>query len=481
MRSATAMTETAPLAFYGGGDREKVLEQLEHLALWSHSVTLLTGPAGAGKTTLLSRLIAQLRLRGVANLVSPDVSVLTTPRELLLQLAEALGVDAGVASDDDDADAMLQRLLVQNAAAERASERPTLVVVDDAHELSPDVLQGLCALISAAVESRALHVLLAGDRNLRSRLDVRVDAHEIKLKPFGYHELRSFARESDLIAVGALDESEMQAIYKRSGGWPGAVVSEWYREVRRRGAGRRVPYALVAGIALTAALLVTALAVTRFKGPGNDSTTTARDVEPVVVPGQATPAAAPALVPVDGDAPVRMEPQLSAPVVDTGVAPTTSPGAIAPRAESGELPERPAAAEPTALAPAAAAPSRAATPPSATAAPVPPKPAPAAAPGSGETISDASAWARAQPASSFTLQLAGLSRRSAAERLVRDYAAHGARLVHTRRGGEDWHIVLVGSFGTRSAALAAAGNLPPTGPGQKPWVRTFDGIHGELR
>jgi septal ring-binding cell division protein DamX len=506
MAEAKPVSEPAPV-FFPGGERGKVLEQVEHLALWSHSVTLLTGPAGAGRTTLLSRLVAQLRLRGLANLVFPDVSVLTTPRELLLQLAEALGVDAGAVAGDagdggsapgqaaDAGDVPLRRLLVQNAAAERASERPTLIVIDDAHELSSEVLAGLCALIGAAAESRALHVLLAGDHNLRARLDVRVDAHEIRLKPLAYQELRQFARETGLVAEGTLDERDMQAVYRRSGGWPGAIASEWHRELRRRRATRqRVPYALVAGVALTAALLITVLAVSTFRAKSGDAGAAAQAVESLQLPGQPPPAVAAA----DGEpiarAPVRVDAQppvaRAAPALPAANAdPAGAPGAavVATRAAAPGGAGTASADSPsgTATATAATIPAMAGAAPAA--APGPGSavrgagsPAPATTPAAAAApADDAAAWLRAQPPGNFTLQLVGLSQRAAAERFARERAAQGARLLRTRRGGEDWYLVVAGSYATRAEAQAAASAV--AGGGQQPWLRTFDGIQAEVR
>lgn len=107
--------------------RQRVLETL-HQAVEGHPLTLVVAPAGSGKTTALVQLAAASRRSHAWYRAS---STHARPRDLLAHVAQALhpvvGSEPGDWADVEDAAAALGRV---------ASDPPTLLMIDDVHELA---------------------------------------------------------------------------------------------------------------------------------------------------------------------------------------------------------------------------------------------------------------------------------------------------------------------------------------------------------
>jgi DamX protein len=490
--------------FYRGAGRGDVLDQLAHLAAWARSLVMLTGPLGAGKTVLLEEVVARVGESGRTIVVRPPVGFLSTGHELLRHVVADLGEKVTDGLDD----AALRRLVMQHIVAELANDRSTLLLLDDAHELSADVLRTVAALVDEAKESRALNVLLAGEPSLHEQLrkatPARDNWHEIRLRPFALNDVRVFLRQRLPQSAASLDAAGMQALARKSGGWPGRILGAFDGQPRRRARlTRRIPLLHVASLfALMTALgvmlwlqqqpddpepaVASTTTVETLALPGTGAGTGTREVEAANGSGVRVP------LPADGTRPAPVDPRSLLPPSQripvptpppelTMPAPPPPPVIKVPGAQT-EPPPAPVATALPANAPAAAAP---ATPPRIAL----PKPEPSppeavaqrppaqAAPAPPRAAGGDNGWLKEQPPAHFTVQIMGVSAASAAQSYVRRNPNAGLRIVRTLRNGRDWYVVVKGSYRARSEAQAAMGELGDSGA--QPWVRTFDGIQRE--
>ena len=246
--------------FFRGAGRGEVLDQLTHLAAWARSLVMLTGPDGAGKTLLLEQVIERVTEGGRSIIVRPPVGFLSTGHELLRHVTADLGVKV---TDGLDA-AGLQRVAMQHIVAALANERSTLLVLDDAHELSADVLRAVARLVDEAKDSRGLNVLLAGEpslpEQLRKATPARENWHEIRLRPFALNDIRSFLRQRLPQSAAGLDAAGMNALARKTGGWPGRVLAVFDGQPRKRRIWpRRIPLVHVGLLLVLTAALGTAV------------------------------------------------------------------------------------------------------------------------------------------------------------------------------------------------------------------------------
>lgn len=87
------------------------------------------------------------------------------------------------------------------------------------------------------------------------------------------------------------------------------------------------------------------------------------------------------------------------------------------------------------------------------------------------------AWLLSRPAGAYTLQLIGVSNRLSAENFIDLHRLRGAALLLPLTvKGRPWYAVLLGSYPTRQAALAAQGKLPAALRGAGVWPRPIDSL-----
>ncbi len=147
---------------------ERHCEALAHLlygVVESGCFVMLTGEVGTGKTTVCRALLEQLP-------DNVDVALLLEPprsgRELLLAICDELRITLRQreAPMRELADRLNQRLLESHAAGRR-----TVVIIDEAQNIRPEVLEQVRLLtnLETATE-KLLHVILVGQPELRQQL-----------------------------------------------------------------------------------------------------------------------------------------------------------------------------------------------------------------------------------------------------------------------------------------------------------------------
>lgn len=288
----------------------------------------LTGEVGTGKTTTIRSLLAQTpRNAEVALILNPRISA----PEFLLTICEELGVgvpDSAVGSVKELVDILNSYLLRAHSQGKRV-----VLVVDEAQNLSPEVLEQVRLLTNLETETqKLLQIILIGQPELREMLD-RTELRQLAQRVTGRyhldplsvdesasyirHRLRVAGATSDIFSPAALREA-----YRLSRGVPrliniicdrallGAYTQDRHRvtpSIVRRAASEVfdrpiapvwLPWAL--GVGGLAAAVLTGLLLWRMSKSG---------IEPAQAPPIANEAA-----PAHSSAPF-------------GTAPTTTPGA----------------------------------------------------------------------------------------------------------------------------------------------------------
>jgi general secretion pathway protein A len=189
----------------------------------------LTGEVGTGKTTIVRSLLAQTPKNAeIALILNPRM----TAPEFLLTICEELGIgvpDAAQQSLKDLVDILSEYLLRAHAQGQRV-----VLVVDEAQNLSPDVLEQVRLLTNLETNTqKLLQIILIGQPELRellSRNELRQLAQRITgryhLNPLSpeetvayvRHRLRVAGATSDILAPRALNE-----VFRLSGGVPRVI------------------------------------------------------------------------------------------------------------------------------------------------------------------------------------------------------------------------------------------------------------------
>jgi general secretion pathway protein A len=186
----------------------------------------LTGEVGTGKTTIVRSLLAQTPKNAEIALILN--SRMTAP-EFLLTICEELGIgvpDSATGSLKDLVDILNQYLLKAHAGGRRV-----VLVVDEAQNLAPEVLEQVRLLTNLETNTqKLLQIILIGQPELRellARNELRQLAQRITgryhLNPLSAQETAAYVRHrlrvagatADIFGSGALAE-----VHRLSGGVP---------------------------------------------------------------------------------------------------------------------------------------------------------------------------------------------------------------------------------------------------------------------
>jgi general secretion pathway protein A len=187
---------------------------------------VLTGEVGTGKTLLVRCVLELLRRTGVAfaYVFNPSLS----PLEFLRYIAGDFGLPvAGKAKDE-------LLLALSSFLVERYQRKlSTLLVVDEAHHLSPELLEEIRLLTNLeTTQHKLLQIVLAGQPELDQMLD-SFDLRQLKqrialrchLEPLNLEETRRYIQRRLQIAGMMADraifaEEATSAIFGHSHGFP---------------------------------------------------------------------------------------------------------------------------------------------------------------------------------------------------------------------------------------------------------------------
>jgi general secretion pathway protein A len=305
---------------------ERHAEALAHLVYGINEAggfIQLTGEVGTGKTTVVRSLLAQAPKHAeIALILNPRM----TPPEFLLAICEELGIAVAAASASSLKD--LVDLLSQHLLKAHADGKRIVLVVDEAQNLAPEVLEQVRLLTNLETETqKLLQIILIGQPELREllgRTELRQLAQRITgryhLDPLSGEETAAYVRHRLRVAGSTREiftNGAMREIQRLSGGVPrliniicdrallGAFTEDRHvagASVVRRAAGevlgrsfqpRWLPWLLGTGAA-TAIVVSAALLLPRFwEASATSSPATAASTAPA--PAAAKAALAPTL------------------------------------------------------------------------------------------------------------------------------------------------------------------------------------------
>jgi general secretion pathway protein A len=172
---------------------ERHAEALAHLLYGineSGGFIQLTGEVGTGKTTVVRTLLSRVPHHAdVAVILNPRV----TPVEFLLTICEELGL--GIEPADRNSVKQMVDALNRRLLAAHADGRRIIVIVDEAQNLSADVLEQVRLLTNLETPTqKLLQIILIGQPELRELLD-RTDLRQLAQRITGRYHLEPLSRE----------------------------------------------------------------------------------------------------------------------------------------------------------------------------------------------------------------------------------------------------------------------------------------------
>ena len=188
----------------------------------------LTGEVGTGKTTIIRTLLAQ-RLDNV------DVAMIHNPRQSEREFVQSICDELGVSYDKANptlkalVDALNAYLIERHTAGRR-----TVLIIDEAQQLAPDVLEQVRLLTNLETDKeKLLRIMLIGQPELAellARQDLRQLAQRITaryhLTPLSGDETAEYIAHRLQVAGGARDlfsPAAIKLIHKHAGGIPRLV------------------------------------------------------------------------------------------------------------------------------------------------------------------------------------------------------------------------------------------------------------------
>jgi type II secretory pathway predicted ATPase ExeA len=212
-----------PAFLYPSRQHAMALTMLEYGLESQAAFSVLTGDIGSGKTTLVRRLLRQLGDQVAVGLISNTHSGFTSIHGWALA---ALGI-----APSGDSDIAKYEALVDSCIREYARGRRTLLILDEAQNLSVQLLEELRLLSNVNSEKDlVLQILLVGQPELRTKLSQpqlrqfaqRVSVH-YHLNPLSRGESLAYIQHR-LKVAGRIKElflpEALQVMHRRTRGVP---------------------------------------------------------------------------------------------------------------------------------------------------------------------------------------------------------------------------------------------------------------------
>ena len=217
-----------PLTVSSYAGHRKALEFLHTTIKHRHGLGLLQGPMLSGKSTVVRQFVTSLE-GDVAHAIVNGKNI--TRLSLLKSVLEQFGYPVDLQSPNE----LLNMLRVVAMQQTVAGHAPVLIM-ENCHNLEPEVLQTLCILADIRTNHQsALRLIMSCERSIE-HLFSEPDLKGIASRLTGAHRLRNMTPTETqdylyekLYSAGADDpralfpEAICKNIFDASGGWPGVV------------------------------------------------------------------------------------------------------------------------------------------------------------------------------------------------------------------------------------------------------------------
>jgi general secretion pathway protein A len=209
---------------------QEALSGLVYSVCTRPGLTALIGEAGTGKTTLLYSLLGLLEKRQFVTALCTNPTL--TRDEFYDTLLMKFGVDCASSLKSRQLAALEESL-----RRRRAEGRPSVLVIDEAQRLSPELLEEIRLLLNMETETeKLLQIIIAGQPELDdilSRVELRQFKQRIscvcKLKPLTIGELKEYLHHrlthAGLQNQNLFPEETIGPIYAYSQGIPRLINS----------------------------------------------------------------------------------------------------------------------------------------------------------------------------------------------------------------------------------------------------------------
>jgi general secretion pathway protein A len=218
--------------FFKSRSHGRALESLTFGLRRRDRFLLLSGDLGVGKTTICRTLVEQLRRRTP---VAYAANALLSPVDLLRRLLHDFSFTSGepVAVAATSSRQELYDTLVQWLRTSTAREDGAVLIVDEAHNAPPAILEELTRLAALAIDDeKPLHIVLSAQPadNAEAATGIRSIDRDIatraRLLPFGREDCAAYVMHRLAIAGGAnvtFSPRAIDLLFGLSGGVPRLV------------------------------------------------------------------------------------------------------------------------------------------------------------------------------------------------------------------------------------------------------------------
>lgn len=213
-----------PAYWFLSRSHEEAMAHLSYAISQGDGFVEITGEVGTGKTTLCRAFLETLDN-------NHEAAYIFNPNLNSLQLIKAINDEFGISSDSDDAK-VLTDALNSFLMEKRAEGKKVILVIDEAQNLSKEVLEQLRLLSNLETStSKLLQIILVGQPELGEMLD----SHELRqlgqritmscyLSPLTFRETKNYIQHRINIASKkkgiTFTRGALRYIYKYSGGIP---------------------------------------------------------------------------------------------------------------------------------------------------------------------------------------------------------------------------------------------------------------------
>lgn len=471
-------------AFFGGGGRRALLEQLQHLCQFSASLLAVLGKPGVGKSRVALELANSFQFDDEICLLAAEPGA--GAEAVLGQMARHFALSV----DENPSVGRLLAALRHFAQVADEEDRLALTIIDDAHHLDEKTLGALISLLQGQDSTgRRLHIVLFADSEMVSRLDQfnmhDVLIHDFELMPLSLEEATDYLNfrmeMADYMGPELFTEEKVEPWWRRAEGRLPRLHEQarrWLLESvsARASSGmpgtRRNALPLV-HIVVIAVLLGVLLMVFIYQG---DSETAERESTTRLPESRETQTLTLSSS-KEASNRTEMEPSTETTQTPTPVTPERAQPELLssePLEAEVEEPLSDATSEPDEV----SAPPTQLDPPAEQA--LSEEPA-ITRPPSLPDLPDDEQVLLSWRASEYTLQLLGASSRESVDRYI-DEQSNREKLLsfETRRQGKPWFVVVAGRYPSAEAAREAISELPEAQRKAGPWPRRVSELQSEI-